>query len=153
MVSGVSTEGKSVHPRMIRRFEEPRRRLAAINPNVALAIAAFLAGAAVLLMYDPLRQMEVGDEAGYDYIGQCILRGQIPYRDVVDSKAPFGMYLSALAMAIGRAFGAQDVIAVRLLYVAFSGILCAIIYLVAESYFKSRLAGAIALRRFSGIGD
>ena len=145
MVSGVSTEGKFVHPRMRLRFEEPRRRLATINPNVGLVIAAFLAGAAVLLMYDPLRQMEVGDEAGYDYIAQCILRGQIPYRDVVDSKAPFGMYLSALAMAIGRAFGVQDVIAVRLLYVAFGGILCAIIYLVAESYFESRLAGAIAL--------
>ena len=145
MEAGVSNEGRSVHPRMGRRFEGLSRRLAKMNPNVALVIAAFLAGAAVLLMYDPLRQMEVGDEAGYDYIAQCILRGQIPYRDVVDSKAPFGMYISALAMAVGRAFGVQDVIAVRLLYVAFGGILCAIIFLVAESYFESRLAGAIAL--------
>src|SRR5204863_6859944 len=30
-------------------------------------------------------------------------------------------------------------------YVAFAGIMCALIYLVAESYFESRYAGAIAL--------
>ena len=73
MVVGVTTEGESVHPRMRRRLKELGRRFATINPNVAFVIAAFLAGAAVLLMYDPLRQMEVGDEAGYDYIAQCIL--------------------------------------------------------------------------------
>jgi hypothetical protein len=144
MASGVLSEGELVHPRMTRWVDGLRRRLWRMNPRVVLIAAAFVAGAAVLLMYDPLRQIETGDEAGYDYIAQCILRGQIPYRDVVDSKAPLGMYLSALAMATGRVFGVQDVIAVRLLYAAFSGILCAIIYLVAESYFESRLAGAIA---------
>jgi DolP-mannose mannosyltransferase len=109
-----------------------------------LALAAFLVGSAVTLMYSPLRQIEVGDEAGYDYIAQCILRGQIPYRDVVDSKSPFSIYISALVMAIGKAVGLQDVLAVRLFYVVLGGILCAITFLVAEAYFSSRIAGAIA---------
>jgi DolP-mannose mannosyltransferase len=131
-------------PRVKRWLDELWQRLTKINTVPALAFAAFLAGAAVVLMYSPLRQMEVGDEAGYDYMAQCILRGQIPYRDVVDSKGPLSMYLSALVMAIGKTVGLQDVIAVRLFYVLLGGILCAVTFLVAEAYFSSRIAGAIA---------
>src|ERR1700720_624504 len=49
-----------------------------------LALLAFLFGAAVTLMYRPLSQPEVGDSSLYDYIAQCILRGQLSYRDVID---------------------------------------------------------------------
>ena len=57
----------------------------------ALAIVAFLFGVALMLAYRPWTQIEVGDPAVYDYIAQSILRGQMPYRDVVDIKGRPGL--------------------------------------------------------------
>jgi hypothetical protein len=109
-----------------------------------LAITAFIFGAAVMLSYRPWRQIEVGDPAVYDYIAQSILRGQLPYRDVVDIKGPLAPYISALAMLAGKAIGLRDVIAVRLMNVALVGLLSAVTYLVAEKYLKNRLAAILA---------
>src|SRR5713226_5468072 len=109
-----------------------------------LAIIAFLFGAALMLAYRPWTQIEVGDPAVYDYVAQSILRGQMPYRDVVDIKGPGGAYLSALAMLAGKAVGLRDVIAVRLLHVVLVGFLAAITYLVAEIYLRNRFAAILA---------
>lgn len=109
-----------------------------------LAIIACLFGVALMLAYRPWRQIEVGDPAFYDYIAQSILRGQVPYRDVVDIKGPGGAYLSAFAMLLGKAVGLRDVIAVRLMHVVLVGFLSAITYLVAEIYLRNRLAAVIA---------
>jgi hypothetical protein len=84
------------------------------NSNT-LAIIAFFFGVAVMLAYRPWSQVEGGDPAVYDYIAQSILRGQLPYRDIVDIKGPGGGYLSALAMALGRSAGLRDVIAARVM--------------------------------------
>lgn len=144
MLDDASVRNVVARPPLKRWLEELRQRLNKINTVAVLAFAVFLAGAAVVSMYGPLRQMEIGDEAGYDYMAQSILRGQIPYRDVVDSKGPFSLYLSALVMAAGKTVGLQDVLAVRVFYVVLGGILCAVTFLVAEAYFSSRIAGAIA---------
>lgn len=109
-----------------------------------LAIIAFLFGVAVTLAYRPWSQIEVGDPAVYDYIAQSILRGQMPYRDIVDIKGPGGSYLSALAMLIGKAAGLRDVIAVRLMNVVLVGLLSMVTYAVAGTYLRNRLAGIIA---------
>lgn len=110
-----------------------------------LAVAAFLLGVAVALAYRPFSQTVRGDCAIYDYIAQSILRGQMPYRDVIDPKAPAGMYLSAMAMAIGKSIGTQDVVAVRWLHVLMIGLLSAITFLTAEAYLRSRIAAVIAV--------
>lgn len=109
-----------------------------------LAIIAFLFGAAVMTSYRPWRQIEVGDPAVYDYIAQSILRGQIPYRDVVDIKGPGGSYISALAILIGKAAGIRDITAIRFMNVALLGLLSAMTYLVAEEYLRFRLAAILA---------
>ena len=109
-----------------------------------LAIIACLFGIVVMILYRPWRQIEVGDPAVYDYIAQSILRGQIPYRDVVDIKGPGGPYISALAILLGKAAGIRDVIAIRLMNVALLGLLSAITYMVAEEYLRSRLAAILA---------
>jgi len=112
--------------------------------SVRLAAAAFLLGVAVTLAYRPFSQVVRGDCGIYDYIAQSILRGQMPYRDVIDPKAPGSMYLSATAMAIGRSIGARDVIAVRWLNVLMAGLLLAITFLTAEAYLRSTIAAVIA---------
>src|SRR5262249_3349610 len=70
-----------------------------------VAAAAFAVGVIIASMYGPLGQRETGDPAIYDYIAQTILRGGLPYRDVLDVKGPGSSYLSALAMAAGRVAG------------------------------------------------
>ncbi|HKQ05561.1 MAG TPA: DolP-mannose mannosyltransferase [Blastocatellia bacterium] len=109
-----------------------------------LAVIAFVLGALVMLAYRPWRQFEAGDTAVYDYIAQSILRGQMPYRDVVDIKGPLGPYLSAAAIAAGRAVGLRDILAVRFFHLLMVGLLSAVTYLVGESYLRNRLAALIA---------
>ncbi|MFY9555187.1 MAG: DolP-mannose mannosyltransferase [Blastocatellia bacterium] len=96
-------------------------------------------------MYRPFSQAEDGDSALYDYIAQCIVRGQTPYKDVIDIKAPVSFYLSALAMEAGQAVGMRDVLAARLLHIVLAGLLSAVVFLVAEVYLGSRPAAVIAV--------
>ena len=105
---------------------------------------AFLIGVSVTLLHRPLAQPEGGDEAIWDYVAQCVVRGQAPYRDVVEIKSPLGAYLSAAAMVIGRSAGLRDVIAVRLLNALMVGSLSAVTFLVAARYLHSLLAACIA---------
>jgi len=112
------------------------------SPKLALLIILF--GSAVALMYRPFSHLEVGDQAIYDYIAQAILRGQVPYRDVVDIKGPLAPQLSALAMLFGKPVGIRDIIAVRLLHVLMLGLLSSVTYLVGVAYLRSRAAGIIA---------
>src|ERR1051325_4548729 len=121
-----------------------RRWLAAITPTAWLALAVFLLGALVMLMYHPFQQIVHNDSAIYDYMAQCVLRGQVLYRDVIDSKAPGSLYLSALVMAVGKVFGLQDIIAVRVFYVLLAGVLCAMIFLVPGVYLRNRLVAVFA---------
>lgn len=99
----------------------------------------------VALLYHPLKQIERGDSSIYDYIAQGILRGQVPYKDVIDPKAPLGMYLSALFIALGRLFKVFDITSIRFFHVILLGILSISIYLVTRRYFKNSYAGILAV--------
>ena len=114
------------------------------SPTRTVAVMAFVLGAALMLPYHPFKQLERGDPAIYDYIAQSILRGQMPYRDIIDPKGPASMYMSAAAMAAGKLAGVCEVYAVRALHILLVGLLTMITYLVAESYLRNRTASAIA---------
>lgn len=119
-------------------------RIARVESLPRPEILAFLATVVVLFLYRQLSQPEGGDSAIWDYVSQCILRGQIPYRDVIEIKTPGSAYLSAMAMWIGTRFGFTDVIAVRLMQIALVGLLSTTTYLVARDYLRSRSAAMIA---------
>lgn len=114
-----------------------------VSPRV-LALLAFFLTLAVVSIYKPFSQREASDPAIYDYTAQTILRGELPYRDVVDGKAPGASYLSALAMLIGRSIGMGDVIAVRVLHMLLAGLLSIVTYLVAEAHLRNRAAAFIS---------
>lgn len=116
---------------------------AAARPRI-LAVAAFLIGAAVVMADRPFTHPESGDSSIFDYIAQSIVRGQVPYRDVIDPKGPGSTYLSAAAMVAGVEVGMRDIIAVRWLHVLMMGLLAATTFLVGEAYFQSRLASVLA---------
>lgn len=108
------------------------------------AMLAFLFTVIVMVLYRQLSQPEGGDSAIWDYVAQCILRGQIPYRDVIEIKTPGSAYLSALSMWVGSWLGVRDVMAVRLMQIAFVGLLSTTTYLTARNYLGSRSAALIA---------
>jgi hypothetical protein len=110
-----------------------------------LAVSAFVLGLVIALCYRPFSMVEVGDASIYDYIAQTILRGGLPYRDVVEIKAPGAIYLSALAMLLGRHLAISDIIAVRLLNILLIGALSFMTFVVSWTYLRSRLASVIAV--------
>ena len=124
--------------------QQPPRHGTGTPRLLLLTLSAFLVGFVVTLAHKPFSQPEGGDEAIWDYVAQCIVRGQVPYRDVVEIKAPLSAYLSAGSMLIGRRAGLSDVISVRLLNILMAGSLSAIIFLVGVEYLRSRLAAWIA---------
>src|SRR5436309_12106630 len=105
-----------------------------------VSIEVFLVGVAVMLAWRLFIQLEVGDSAIWDYIAQAILRGQVPYRDVVEIKGPASAYLSALAMWLGKCVGLRDVLAVRFMQMGLASALSVVTYLVAEIYLRRLLA-------------
>lgn len=119
-------------------------RLEVILDGRNLAILAFLICVIVMVLYRPFDRPEAGDPAIYDYLAQSILRGQLPYRDVVDIKFPGAPYLSAAAVAVGRLFEIRDIFSIRALHIIMVGLLSALTFLVANIYLRSRLAGVIA---------
>lgn len=119
-------------------------RFGALCDARKLALLAFLIGVIVMILYKPFGRAEVGDPTIYDYVAQAILRGQLPYRDVVDIKGPGAQYMSAAAISVGGVFGLRDIFAIRALHVIFVGLLSAITFLVANTYLSSRVAAAIA---------
>lgn len=118
-------------------------RARATDPRM-LALLAFLFSAVIIAMHLPFSQLEVGDAAIYDYIAQSILRGQVPYRDVIDIKGPLAPHMSAVAMMIGKTIGSRDILAVRLFQILMAGLLSSAIVLVAAAYLESRAAALLA---------
>jgi hypothetical protein len=127
-----------------RRVDSLWVRLINSQSAAVLGLAVFLITIAVLLMYRPFNRAEIGDQATWDYIAQSIVRGELPYRDVIANKAPAAGYFSALAIALGKLIGMRDVMAIRLFAVLLAGVLSTLTYLVTEAYLQSRAAALIA---------
>jgi hypothetical protein len=119
-------------------------RLLETTDTRTLGLIVFLISLAVLAGWRLFAQLETGDAAIWDYVAQAILRGQVPYRDVVEIKGPASAYLSALAMWIGRFVGISDVLAVRFFQMALASALAVLIYLVTDLYTRRRAAALIA---------
>jgi len=117
-------------------FKENRTR-------ILICLCAFVFAVGIMLVHRPWSQIEVGDEAIWDYIAQSIVRGQVPYRDVVEIKTPLSAYLGALAIAGGKLVGMRDVMAIRALNVAMIGFLSAVTFLVGELYLRDRNAALV----------
>lgn len=114
----------------------------------SVSVEIFFISIAIMLAWRLLDQAEGGDSAIWDYVAQSILRGQIPYRDVVEIKGPLSAYVSAIAMLLGKSVGKigglSDVLAVRFMQVALAGVLSSVTFLVTEAYLRQRVTALIA---------
>lgn len=115
---------------------------------------AWLVPAAVLLlavaMYtrfgvgDELRR----DEAIYAYGGQQLVDGVPPYVSIIDPKTPLTHFLAGAAVAAGRAFGVDDLAAIRLAFFLLACLAVVGVYLAATALFDSIPAGLVAATAF-----
>ena len=126
-----------------RQLDSLWSRLITRQSTTTIALGVFLLTLVVLLMYKPFNRAEIGDQATWDYIAQSIVRGELPYRDVIANKAPAAGYFSALAIAVGKLIGIRDVLAIRILMVLLTGVLSTLTYLVTEAYLRSRVAALL----------
>ena len=111
----------------------------------SLCLLIFFFTVLAMVGYKPLKHAVEGDTAIYDYIAQCILRGQLPYRDIADIKFPGSVYLNALAMGLGSLVGLKDVYALRFMQILEFATLNVFTFLVGMHYLRRRSVGLIAM--------
>jgi hypothetical protein len=63
---------------------------------------ALLASLLLSMMYTPYFNPLSGDKEVYRYIGQLILKGGVPYRDVFDHKPPLVFFLNSAGLLFGK---------------------------------------------------
>jgi len=83
----------------------------------------------------------IRDEGEYAYIGQRILEGEVPYRDIYNQKTPFVFY----ALAAEQALLGPDVARLRLFGSAYGLLTTSAVYVVARSAFGPLGAASAAL--------
>lgn len=90
------------------------------------------------------------DESIYAYAGQQLAEGVPPYVSILDPKTPLASILAGLGVAVGRFAGAEDLIAIRLLFFVLSCLTVLAVHLAAAWLFRSTAAGLVAAAVFVG---
>ncbi|MGH9173222.1 MAG: hypothetical protein ACRD1H_02630, partial [Vicinamibacterales bacterium] len=93
------------------------------------------------------------DEAIYAYAGQQQAQGTPFYVSIVDQKTPLGSMIAAAAVTIGRAVGADDLSAIRIMFFVFACLTVVAAYLLATWLFESPLIGLVAAASFASFKE
>ncbi len=88
------------------------------------------------------------DEAIYAYGGQQLVEGVPPYVSIVDPKTPLATVLSGAAVAAGRAFGIDDVYAIRVGFLILSLLTVVAVFVAASLLTGSSMAGLVGAATF-----
>jgi hypothetical protein len=117
-----------------------------------LLVACSLTALAVYLPrgFDGLLYRDLG---AYAYGAQQVAEGETPYLAMVNRAGPLAQLLPGLGVVAGRLVGADDVLAMRVLFLVFSVVAVGLAYLVGRDALGSRHAGvatAAALACFGG---
>lgn len=118
---------------------------------IALALLAFI----VFMQNAPFTRALAPDVSMMMYAGQEIARGHPPYKYAMIVKTPLTPLLAASAVLAARPFGADDVNAMRLLFIALAVAAILLTYGCARDAFHSRAVGwfsALTLQSFSFLG-
>jgi 4-amino-4-deoxy-L-arabinose transferase-like glycosyltransferase len=115
-------------------YRASRREVYAL---LAILVLAFLMR--MVFLHEPFER----DEGLYAYIGQEILRGAIPYRDMIDQKPPAIHYIYALSIAV---LGATTE-AIRIFTALYALVTTYFVYRTAR-YLSGPLAGLLAALGF-----
>ncbi len=97
----------------------------------------------------------VADAGNYLYQGQQMVDGVPPYVSFFDIKTPFGAFLCALGVGLGRLVGVDDVLAVRTLFLLIAGLCVVSLYYLVLLLFRSRwqaVLSSVVFLGFAGFG-
>jgi Dolichyl-phosphate-mannose-protein mannosyltransferase len=122
------------------------RRVDPLGPLLALA-------AVVVFLVQGFDNVLTRDLALYAYGGQQTVEGVPPYVSVLNRAGPLAHLVPALAVAVARIVGMDEVFAMRLLMMLISVACVWVLYVLVRDLFHSRLAGvasATALLTFAG---
>ena len=93
------------------------------------------------------------DLAIYSYGAQQVVEGVPPYVSILNRAGPLAHLVPAVGVVAARAFGFDDVLSMRVLFMFLSVACVCVMYVLAREVFGSRLAGlagAAALLSFQG---
>jgi hypothetical protein len=89
------------------------------------------------------------DEAIYVYAGQQLADGVPPFASIFDPKTPLASMIAGAAVAVGDAFGVNDLHAVRAAYFVSACLTVIAVYLLVLRLWRSPLAGVVAATVFA----
>ena len=107
-------------------------------------------GAVALLTYalHGVHGMLSRDLAVYSYAGQQVADGVPPYDGILNRAGPLAHAIPAIGVWIARAGGFDDVVTMRLQFMAIATLCVCAVYLLGRDVFASRLAGLVSAATF-----
>lgn len=114
-----------------------------------LIVATFLCALGLFSMrgFDGYMSRDVGL---YGYAGQQVAEGGVPYVDVFERGGPLSQLLPGLGVILARTVGVDDVLGMRLLFLMFSALEVALVYVLSRHLLDSRFAGLVAASVMAG---
>jgi hypothetical protein len=112
-------------------------------PRLAGGVAS-LAVAIALYTRTGINGLLSRDDSIYAYGGQQLAHGVPPYTSIFDPKGPLPTMLAALGAAVARLLGKNDLLVMRLEFLAGSVLTVLMIYLLVLQLWNSVLAGVVA---------
>lgn len=86
----------------------------------------------------------------YGYGGQLLADGVLPYVGIFERGGPLTQFLPGIGVVIARAFGFDDILGMRLLFLGFAVASVGLIYVFARDMYRSRKAGLVAASAMVG---
>lgn len=134
--------------KMVSRLEKTPERARDALLLIALALLAVI----VFLQNAPFTRALSPDLSMMMYAGQEIARGHPPYKYAMIVKTPLTPMLAAAAAVAARSFNADEVSAMRLLFLALAVAAVLLAYVFARDAFQSRAAGWFSALAMTGFG-
>ena len=110
----------------------------------------FVVGAVALLTYalHGFNGMLSRDLAVYSYGGQQTAEGVPPYLGILNRAGPLAHVIPGIGVGIARLGGFDDVLTMRLLFMAIATVCASAVYVLGRDVFTSRLAGLVTAAAF-----
>lgn len=115
------------------------------RPDLACAVAIFLAAAAYFATFQPWTRPVLLDAATWDYMALETARGLVPYRDVFLHKTPGAALFGAVGATIGSAIGVEPVLAAHALFLLFGCLAPVLLFLLCRTSLPRGAAVAVAV--------
>ncbi len=88
------------------------------------------------------------DLAVYSYAGQQVAEGVPPYLGILNRAGPLAHVIPGIGVGIARIGGFDDVLTMRLLFLAIATLCVCAVYVLGRDVFASRLAGLVSASAF-----